>query len=711
MALQMTEEEFISLGIEVQDAGFNALNQHLGNVETHIQSVGAAVESVNQISEVPLEKLTDHFSQTNKQIQETNASLDKLRAGLGDMPDLGDEEGGGGGGLGGVSGLRRTGGALTQLGLGEIGRPVQLIGDLQQISKTFDQLSQPVEDAIGSMSKLVGGMAPLGAIGLAAAAGVAIVALVINDLNEKAKIAEQELKAFGSATEKTSSIIAEGTQATLKAASEASKDSTRQADIVAQDIQHIRDRATQGGGALAQDVAGLTDQQILKSNLLRGTYADLFTSIDKATQAQQEDITTFNQLASAISKGSTIAADATISEKALQDARDKTANKNIQDAVQTDQLERTGTSKSVQDRIASIEAEKKAILDELGTQQVSLDKRIELTRRVSELSNEEDKLTNTVLPLVQAREAEDKAAKDTKKALDDITKAHEAYEKSIQSAKDSLNNQIQTAKQREALAEEANTPGSLQDTEQREKIRLDEGRKETQLAQESADRLVDIRAKEGQDEQHVQVDLQREFADDVTKFQEQQQTDALNHEQRLAQIKSDAQDAELDDIANRDFAKLAQDQEGAKKQESQEDQKFAQQEQQLAVHLQQEEKQQQIAAQRRLDDLRTAEAFQEQEQQIAAQRKLDALRQSEQYQLDDLTTAEGYKIQILRVGLQNEISLYQQQEQQRLQIAQQTQAAIIASAQQQIARLNPTGSAILDLGGTLNDQLAQMFSQ
>lgn len=735
MPLQMTEEEFISLGIQVQDEGFNALNQHLASVESHIQDVGAAVESVNQISDAPLEKLSDHFSQTNKQIQETNASLDKLRAGLGDMPDV-DGEGGEGGGLQ-LTGLRRTGSALTQLGLGEIGRPVSLIGDVQQVGKTIDELGSSLEHLPGIFGTVAAqGEALAGGFGgLIAVAGP--LALAIGGIGVALKAFFDEIEKGQKAVDQAEQglvgyykLVDTGTSESILKQIDGQKAIQDANDnAIAVNQKKIDDLLADATKGLSPELAKTVREGIL-SGTKEGAYSateivenagnnaqDLLgiqiiqKAIEPLQKASADAATNIDQYNQALGDTKVKANDAKEAEQKLQAERDQQADKNIQIATQNAQLEATGSSKSIEDRIKSIQAEKQAIEDEQATQELSIDKRQQLVKQFEDLTKEENTLTNTILPAVKAREAEEKATKDTQKAINDITHANDAYSKSVQSAKEALDNSIQSAKQREALAEEQNRPGSLQDTEAREKIRLDEGRKETQIAQESADRLVDIRAKEGQAEQQVAVDLQRQFADDVTKFQEQQQTDAMDHEQRLAEIRRNAQDAELDDIANRDFAKLAQDQAGAKKQESQEDQKFADQEQKLAIHLQQEEKQQQVAAQRRLEDLRNNEVIQIQEQAIADQRKLDALRQSEQYQLDDLTTAEGYKIQILRVGLQNEITLFQAASTQRIQILQNELQAAQAHAQQQIARLNPTGSAILDLGGTLNDQLAQMFSQ
>src|SRR5712691_8613747 len=147
MALHMSEEEFISLGIEVQDAGFNALNQHLDNVEARIQSV-------NQISEAPLEKLTDHFAQTNKQIQDTNDSLDKLRAGLGDMPDFGggDEEGGGFSTAGLSRGLSSAGMLARRAGAGGLGSGLQDISALVRVQSAVGKL----EDQLGNLPGILG---------------------------------------------------------------------------------------------------------------------------------------------------------------------------------------------------------------------------------------------------------------------------------------------------------------------------------------------------------------------------------------------------------------------------------------------------------------------------------------------------------------------------------------------------------------------------
>lgn len=712
MPLQMSEEQFLALGIEVQEEGFKVLDQNLSNIAQGAQTVAESVASINNVADAPLQKLSDRFTTTNKEIQATTDSLDELRKGLGNMPDFG---GGGGPGEGrgfNTSNFQRAGRALGGLGLEGLGQPLQALDDILDVKEVLGEagaalgvIGPAAEGATLGLGGMVSVIGPIAAI--AVAAGVAVTAWnsAMSEHEKTIQNAIAQTDAYYAAIEKgtTESIQSQvkalqikkdldqrelnevNTQlSTIKKGKDDAYNAAVASGSEAGRIPFLEDKIDPAIGALQKKAEDLQKSLDDSTNKLKG-YEDALKSVDVATN------------------------DAAETEKALQNLRAREAEKSIAAAKEESQLKASGTTEGVHNRIKDVATEIEAVRKQIIQGGFSPEKISELSNRLSDLQEAEDRLTKNILPAVQVREAEEKAIKDNQKALDDITKSQDTYTKAVSDSKQQLDNQIETARIREGQAEKQAGPGGMEDVQAREKIRVDESRREIELAQDTANQLVDIRRREGQAETQVQRDLDRQLQDNVVNSNDQvaklyrdaqrtQQINAEDHEQRLAEIHEQAHEDELDDISNRDFAKLAKDMQADKQQSSKEEQKYTQQEQRLVMHLQEQEDdlaislsrqedQQRLAAERRIEDLHINLDLEVQQVNIDEQRKRDVLRQSTQYQLDDLTTAENFKIQMLRAGLDNEIAMYQQAEQQRLEIAARTQAAIVQQAMGQIAQI------------------------
>ncbi len=102
-------------------------------------------------------------------LADIGASKDEIEAAGASFAKAQEAASGGGGGVLGVNGLRRTGGALTQLGLPG-GEQVSRLGDVAQIIKEFQVLSQ----VIPGVTTVTAALAP--ALGATAAGFVAVLA-------------------------------------------------------------------------------------------------------------------------------------------------------------------------------------------------------------------------------------------------------------------------------------------------------------------------------------------------------------------------------------------------------------------------------------------------------------------------------------------------------------------------------------------------------
>src|SRR5262249_12489707 len=94
------------------------------------------------------------------------------------------------GNMSALTGLRRTGGALTQPWPCEGGRPVQLIGDLGQVGKELESLTQI---ALPTKEAIVGLVTTMGPWAIALGAGAAAIALWQSKLNEGKGITDQAI--------------------------------------------------------------------------------------------------------------------------------------------------------------------------------------------------------------------------------------------------------------------------------------------------------------------------------------------------------------------------------------------------------------------------------------------------------------------------------------------------------------------------------------
>ena len=327
---------------------------------------------------------------------------------------------------------------------------------------------------------------------------------------------------------------------------------------------------------------------------------------------------------------------------------------------------------------------------------------------------EMEHLTQTSIPLITAREQEAAVIKETTTDLNDINKAAQDFGKAVQSAQDQYAQSVTDGKQKELQAEQQYIQGSLQDTEARLKIATDESRQETQIKQQEYQQLADLGTKLSENDAAANQAFDRQQQDDQTKYAanrqkliqteaDTEQADLQSHLQKLADIQNKQQNDNQQALLDRNFLQLAKNKESGSQAVDQENERYAQQEDNLKTHLAQQERdqdqaeaqleaQQRVALSRKIQDLQTAYDQQELQDQTAERRKIEDARTAERTKEQDLVTSETYQIELLRQGLATELDLYRQQEQQRIAIAEQTQDTIIAKATASLQQLGQTGA-------------------
>jgi hypothetical protein len=741
--------DLISFGIEPDESGFQVLNQELSSLQEHIAklqeqaltALGAGAEPaydlVKRLDELntSTRSSTANFAELKVQVDGVAASLREAQTAMQVGFDYSEKEiAKGFGAAGGMIGpaelgpfqpgsmfgvghaLSVTGFMTGAPGLKEAGAFVYMEEGLKRVTPLFEQLNNIILETPSVLTPLTSGLSAMGipmagllTVVVPIAAAIAGIALAFKAFNDGLADVKRALEAALS-TQKGYYDFAQ--TATTEQAQDQMLKLNNQADA-ARKARDETERALQG----------LESQTNISRNVgiaLPGAVGDPFRmltkQLDDNKKAVAEAEAAVGRLTGGLESNAFAANDAAAA--ALKNAE---ITGSYEKQIVADQQM---TGKQAEQRLKSLQDENQVIADQMNVLQPYIATNAEAKKKYEDLNvaltnnnAEIDYLTTAGLDLAKAHDAEAEAAKRDEQAVKEVTKAHEEYNKAIQSAQDQLAKQTADARTRESQQETQYQPGSLQDTFERNKIRLEESRKETTLAEDNANAIADARTKLGQKEQQLAIDYNRQLFDDDVKFrsdwsklevdaQAKQREDLSNHYNKLDDINRQSTHNQEQALLDRNFLALAKNEASKQQQIDQENLSFSRREGQLNEHLHQQEidlvnnlmrerQQQQTAYERKLADAQLQTQNEIIQQETNEQRKLMALRNSESQQLSDLTTMENYKIQVLRQGLANELILYQQQEQQRLQIAQQTQAQLISQAWSTIGAnfaTNPTAA-------------------
>jgi len=336
-------------------------------------------------------------------------------------------------------------------------------------------------------------------------------------------------------------------------------------------------------------------------------------------------------------------------------------------------------------------------------------------------------ITDVSLGLADARSREEERAKALEKALNDAVTAQERYANSVEAAKTQLENQSINALTKFGLATREFVEGSIQDVEARFQIASKEDQAEVKIHADTAQAIEEIELRHANAVQDANKQLLRQQYDDTIKTQNEQQklrldvqhqeeNAAIQHEQKLDDLRKKRRDDEIWDLLNGNFLALYKDQFQKQQAVDQETERYAREKTLRDVHtrqtlenqalaMQQERAQQILANGRKLEDLQTAEDREIAAKQDAETRKIQIARDSETQQLIDLNHNEEYKRRLIAVNFGIELQMYQQQEQQRLKILEDEKNRLLAQSTTDINAAGGYGRGIrytptLDAGGS-----------
>lgn len=643
-----------------------------------------AQSSFNTSVDATAARLKTAFSNAQNAINSDTEAVDELRKSLNEAADEADnlQKASSGGGGFGVEGLRRTGGALTQLGLGEIGAPISRIGDIAQVGKEFGKITEAAKPLVEGLATVGDATAPLtvamaglgGSMGVvltaalplaAAVAGVAIAVKQFSDILAEGK------KAIDAAIESQTlyyTAIQTGSADSIQKQIKALEDAKAIADNLANDARNALIKTlteAANSGDILQETAAAIAAGPLKAEL------------DKQTEASNKAAESIAKLKEALDK---LAATDNIL-KAADDAKKAKAEEQADAALS---VEAAKAKLKAQQDLLQQDFEAYTILEQSGdTSQKVKDQMEALKKEMDALTTEIGRLNNQTIPAAQHVKDLADAEKDHAKALQDANKVMKDETAAVQKQHADMANAVQKA---DADIEKINEQSAQKKIDIERKYQdalVSAAEKALQSAQDALQRLHDEREKLTIDFGRGEVDATRKAQyDDLTaqiKGQEEQTKAYREHLQRLQDIQRNAQQQQAQDILDRNFLAIFQNQLSTRNAMEGENTSFGRSEQERSIAQQQAasdaERQRAFDRQQRLISYQQANAdaqrqyqLQLRDNQIAEQRAIAQARQAKTVELSDLSHATSQALAIRHQSLVAELQLITQGEQQKLAI-------------------------------------------
>jgi hypothetical protein len=461
---------------------------------------------------------------------------------------------------GGLQGLRRTGSALNQLGLGELGRPVQIAGDIGQVAKEADEV-------IKSLGPLAPALSVVGGAVVGWEVGLKVLDLELDGIKKTTAGAVTGLEAYYKALETGTT---ESIQNQLKALQ--NKNRLELAEL--QQLQDARNNAfiseqhTFGGDLAARVKFGLGEAA--------GAFKPVDERIKQLTDSTAGASGQISALEQALKSSGVATNDAVEAEHKLAQARLSGLDEELQRELKIEQLKRSGASSktiqelldasqqeaaSIRDRIPALEAEAKASKEGESALEKYNDRLKQLTA--------DAKAFQELLDQQKGKEIAAGWIKDIITLPSKLIKGVEtsplkkALDKQVQDVVDRDNRLADVQQKYNNATKEAEQKSLEQRAEiqKRYNDRLVEiARQAADAAQQATERLVqqqqDLATGLGRDLDKINRDAQYKELDIRIGAAREDEKATRDHFQRLEQIRKEAADREFGLILNRDFLGL-----------------------------------------------------------------------------------------------------------------------------------------------------------
>lgn len=569
--------------------------------------------------------------------------------------------------------LRRTGGALSQLGLQGPGAAFSRAGDITQITKEFGQLSEMLAGLGGTVAPLTTAVAGLGgsmAVVLVAALPLAVafggLALAIKAFNDTVDDGKKRLEAALDTQKTFYDFLVNGTTE----AAQKQVDSYKKQLAAQQAAVEETERALQ---SLENQTGVNRNIGIAAPGVLGDEFRKLTKLMDDNNAAILTSETLIGRFSGALESNAFAANDAVQAEKKLQAQRDKAADAQISSEVKRDELTRTATGKQLADRLDAIKVETAAIDKLKYSTAISDEEAKKLIDRETQLNQERGDIT-AVQAAVKARETETKAIEDNRKKLEEATKARQKQDDDAVAAVGKRDAALKSADDKYAedkLTAENRLLDSLKAaTEQA-----------VQAAESSLKKLAqarqDLSTRFARDDQKAQRDIADKALEARITEQRAERDSLKDHLREIERIRNGDASAERDALLNRNFLQLFQLQENKKEQVRAEDEKYSQQraDRQQAAQDAVSDQQRQIEIERReriiaynqsLQDAQLAYRRELQDAQAAKVQAMSVARQAYARELQDLSTKLSNERNLIRSALTAQLNLIYQAESEKI---------------------------------------------
>lgn len=128
--------------LQQSSQGVGKLNQQFNDLKSQTRSSGTSADNALRGIVSDASAATNEIKKLNSALESTSKTAASVKSG----------------GFG-IEGLRRTGGALSQLGLGDIGQPIQRLGDFKQVIDEIGIAGNGAGIALGPATLALGGIA------------------------------------------------------------------------------------------------------------------------------------------------------------------------------------------------------------------------------------------------------------------------------------------------------------------------------------------------------------------------------------------------------------------------------------------------------------------------------------------------------------------------------------------------------------------------
>lgn len=401
--------------IQMDKAAAQMTHEWAQRISKDLDTIGLAGGSVRRVQS-PVRAVTKDLQTMRKATQDVGKELSALekRKISGAQIASGLSMSIGGRGIGGLVG--RVGGAGAVQGIGITTDILDTARGLQMLKQQLPDLTEQAIAAAGGTGNLVLG---LGIAGVA----VAAIGLGMNELSKSTAKAKKEIDAQIAAIEQVTAL-----QLGTKTAEDIQKEiAARKANIASE--QDAIDELYDARNAWMDNQNAL--EGLVDTLPIVGGQQEKYTKkIEDHKQKIEESENAITLLNNALYDGTLVAAELAAQENALTDLRLKRIGAQTDAEIKAADQIKTATSEQLKARLAAIPAELEAnqkaaerisgmmesmvpSSDEFKAAETAVNGYLD---KVDALKAEQESLTNSILPLVQKREAE-------KKAIDDLTDA------------------------------------------------------------------------------------------------------------------------------------------------------------------------------------------------------------------------------------------------------------------------------------------------